>query len=509
MIKKLLLTICFCFIATVASADHWVYIRLEDRLGVTAADNPGRSKEGDIVDIRFADYELSERELAEYAIVRVIGLTAEIIAEYKQVWEEEGFDEFGEPIKIPKAYRKYKLKKQWLKYVTVGLYPDTINVSIIDGNIELKTEQDLVLYEKKRKVYAFFRPFRITYGYVEYAFEYWTLPAYALTEAACGSATADREVVCTINKSGQDYDTLTLWEDAVDGDLVTDQQIQRADCYDDDGDLVDNLVADGSTTNSSYYMKITAPESERHNGTDDGSFTLAPSSGDTLLASDSYMIIEWLIIDGANAVNDSRGIKGETGGDFSTYRNNIIIGNGSTSGIKRGITCSSSTRVYNNIIMNVAYGCDYSIYSNCAYQTYNNTIYNLSKGYVGIFDAGGEVKNNIVVGAFSLGDFYTYDSDASSDYNISSDTTANNTNDTASVSAGDLFVSITPGSEDLHLKSGATAIDDGVDLGTTPSGVQFDIDNDDRDTLAVTWDIGADEYVAAGGATFIPRVIMY
>ena len=28
------------------------------------------------------------------------------------------------------------------------------------------------------------------------------------------------ETVSTINKSGEDYDTLTLWEDAKDGDLI-------------------------------------------------------------------------------------------------------------------------------------------------------------------------------------------------------------------------------------------------------------------------------------------------
>jgi len=63
------------------------------------------------------------------------------------------------------------------------------------------------------------------------------------------------------------------------------------------------------------------------------------------------------------------------------------------------------------------------------------------------------------------------------------------------------FTNTTGGSEDFHLVSGDTlAIDNGTDLGTTKS-VQFDIDNYDRDTTAVTWDIGADEYVATGVTT--------
>jgi hypothetical protein len=57
------------------------------------------------------------------------------------------------------------------------------------------------------------------------------------------------------------------------------------------------------------------------------------------------------------------------------------------------------------------------------------------------------------------------------------------------------FVSIVSGSEDLHLKAGADAIGAGVDLGTTPAGVEVDIDGRDRDAEGDTWSIGADQFV--------------
>ena len=54
------------------------------------------------------------------------------------------------------------------------------------------------------------------------------------------------------------------------------------------------------------------------------------------------------------------------------------------------------------------------------------------------------------------------------------------------------FVSIGPGSEDLHLDAGSVCIEAGVDLGTT-NEVNIDIDGFDRDANDVTWDMGADQ----------------
>lgn len=80
--------------------------------------------------------------------------------------------------------------------------------------------------------------------------------------------------------------------------------------------------------------------------------------------------------------------------------------------------------------------------------------------------------------------------------NASDDSTAPSPIASEPIVASTEFVSTTAGSEDLHLKSGAECIDVGTDLATTPSGVQFDIDNRDRDTQGDTWDVGADEFVA-------------
>jgi hypothetical protein len=64
-----------------------------------------------------------------------------------------------------------------------------------------------------------------------------------------------------------------------------------------------------------------------------------------------------------------------------------------------------------------------------------------------------------------------------------------------------LFISITPGSEDLHLETvGNRAINRGIDLSGTFT------DDGDGDTRVMNWDIGADEGL---GGLYMPRVIQW
>jgi hypothetical protein len=62
------------------------------------------------------------------------------------------------------------------------------------------------------------------------------------------------------------------------------------------------------------------------------------------------------------------------------------------------------------------------------------------------------------------------------------------------------FTNVTAGSEDLHLVTGSDLIDAGTDLSGT-----FTIDINGA-TRSGTWDVGPDEFVAAGGAAFIKMV---
>ena len=132
---------------------------------------------------------------------------------------------------------------------------------------------------------------------------------------------------------------------------------------------------------------------------------------------------------------------------------------------------------------------------------YNNSCFNGSDRGISstVFAAGThvmETKNNIVL--TTGGDNYRYDQTGgtlNTDKNMSSDLTADDNGDGThflSESAAAIYVGVgaTP---DLHLNTGTNAIGNGVDFGSTPAGVEFDIDGYDRDVGAVAWDLGGDQ----------------
>ena len=137
---------------------------------------------------------------------------------------------------------------------------------------------------------------------------------------------------------------------------------------------------------------------------------------------------------------------------------------------------------------------------------WNCTVHNLRRTQAGDctgIEAGNAAKYNVQncictdVTAAGTANCYVVGARATNNNNLSSDTTASGTGSLTSKTATNQFVSIVGGSEDLHLKTGADAIDAGTDLGTTPTGVNIDIDGRDRDLEGDTWDIGADEFVSA------------
>src|SRR3990170_1219772 len=71
-------------------------------------------------------------------------------------------------------------------------------------------------------------------------------------------------VTKTIKSSGGDYTSLSAWEAGQQGNLVTADQIQVAECY----SMLDTsiCVINGWTTDATRYIEIKTPVSERHDG---------------------------------------------------------------------------------------------------------------------------------------------------------------------------------------------------------------------------------------------------
>lgn len=331
------------------------------------------------------------------------------------------------------------------------------------------------------------------------------------------------------------YSTMTLWEaDNGGGDGVPGNDNCTGECY------ADLQFSDTVTVNfGANLITLTAADGEETDGTagsgviNDGKITLHVPEGNAspvelsrievvrsspgtagygvyIESNVSPATVERMLIHdvvSGNAWNNTYGIFNAYGvvGTNIHILNNIIysikpVGSGSTAD-SYGISCknNSLSNIYNNTIWKV--------------ESDNDQAYG-----VGVGNLAHNVKNNIAMDTGGSGGGVIEDFDFSggttpdSDYNMSSDATADDGlasppgNCLLNKASADQFISTSP--VVLLLKSGADAIDAGTDLGTTPTGVNYDIDGRDRDAEGDVWDIGADEYVAVGGA-IAPTSIFY
>lgn len=468
--KKVFLVLIFVLFSTPSFAkDYWVYIRMEDRFGPTEEKDSGRSKKGDVVDIREADYEPSDKEKSEWAIVKVRGLNPNDINDFKSLRIDENAN--------INAYRKKTINVNALnlkKGLNEGIFP----AAVFKSNASDKTPFNIAVTEFKRKFWLAMKPFR-------------DLDNKIVKNAYAGTNTS------TINWASQDYDTCTLWEDATDNDLVATTTIEVGEFYNDDGDVTENCIFSGAVSNSSYYQKLTSPAGERHNGTDNGGATIiAGSLQNEALRTFVYVIIEYMIIDNSG-VSSKIGISVQNGSWGAIIRNNVI--HGATSGIINGYFANAY--IQNNIIYESTTGVyvDTVNFSDHG-QLLNNTIADCTNGVAHDSDSAfSVVKNNLSVNNSSAD--YSGKTPTTANKNLSSDTTAWGTTNYQSKTI--TFVDDT--NDDYHLDPSETdAIDKGEDLGST-SNVNLDIDNYDRSSSA-TWDVGADEIVESAGTS--PRVII-
>jgi hypothetical protein len=313
----------------------------------------------------------------------------------------------------------------------------------------------------------------------------------------------------------------------------------------------DQGVVFGTPSNVSLSsITLTVKEAVRHNGTADSGagfkYTATSSSGGganlaQIIATQnvSNLTIEWVEFDGSGVTGSSYcdSFVNDNGGtvDNHTIRNclmhslNLQGGNFASYAIKSS-TPNTGDAASHAILNNIIYGVTPSTtsggdagginanagQSDSPIYVYNNTINGITARTSSHYARGiyatpyTVVTNNIatdVTGSSTAVCFFltTGSWHSSSDYNLSTDTTAAGSNSVTSATLANIYVS-NSGTINLHLKAGSPAIDAGYDLGTTPTGVNIDIDGRNRDTEGDTWDIGADEYfgldVAPSAAAF-------
>ena len=331
-------------------------------------------------------------------------------------------------------------------------------------------------------------------------------------------------VTKSIGTSSRDYSTITSWEADLDDFMTYGMGDDAVGEVYNDSTFDERVVIDGGSSTMLNSVKLTVPSAQRHDGKAGTGAKIQYSgsvSAPSFILKRSDLTVEWLELDMSSAGSGvlSAVNLGANAHTNVFFRNNIIHNLHQQSGDVNGIYVynsgsSSNTRyIMNNIIYEIkdtndnAYGIRV-IGSNYPVEIYNNTVYytqtasDVSSCYE-INDSDATLKNNI--GARPTGSPNrcfggTGFSSSTHDYNLSTDSTATGTNSVTGEAYTDLFVSTSTGTEDLHLKEGADAIDAGTDLGTSPTNVNIDIDGRDRDAQGDTWDIGADERVAAGNA---------
>lgn len=336
-------------------------------------------------------------------------------------------------------------------------------------------------------------------------------------------------VTKSIGSSGRDYATITLWEaDLDDGGIYSAGDDAVGEMYN-DSVFDESVLINGGGTVGLASITVTVAEGERHDGTaGTGARIVCSSNAFGVLRTNGAINSEvsWLEITTSAATFCGRCLQlnGIVGGVTQTGHHNIMHGAFNTSGSAVYVLEGGSNNLYRNIFDNIIYngkytgiGTTYGVFGirfgAGSFDAYcdNNTIHDLgieaagsTADVIGISnnnDTQESIRNNIITDMTTVGSGTIYAIQTP----CTNNTVSNNATDEGSIAGAsgvtglvvaDQYVSTVSGSEDLHLKAGSDCIDAGIDLGTTPSGVELDIDGYDRDSDGVTWDIGADEYVS-------------
>jgi len=312
-------------------------------------------------------------------------------------------------------------------------------------------------------------------------------------------------ITAEIGTTSRDFTTMVLWQAALTGSAGSADSDLVGDMYK-DSDFAESVTIVGGATVGANSATLKAATGEGHTGLANtgvrnlGAFTITlqgstaspvdvigleldgnggnPTADTLVKANNDGGSVQRLLVHGINA-NDSA-----TGIAISSQRlhafNCFVYGITSThTGVKSATGIAGSNK--------------------SGFKTYNNTVLgvtndNGSGAAVGISQTtAGDVQNNISMdtGGTTSGAKKDFNlSGGTDDFNLDSDGTSGGANSINNKASADQVISTTVGSENLHLLDTSVAIGAGKNLGTTPTGVNIDIDGTTR---GATWDMGADE----------------
>jgi len=311
----------------------------------------------------------------------------------------------------------------------------------------------------------------------------------------------------TIRPSGGDYTSLSAWEAGRQGDLVSAENIEVAECYSMEDTPAVNV--EGWTTSATCYIEIKGASSDKTSSNtgawSTGRYRLIVNNEKPLRINESYVYVDGLqvclnvttTITAAEAINFSDSAAST---NITISRCILRLTNTGAVSYVWGIYDNGGAGhiVYNTTMYGFVGGMSSAgivtaaASSNMA--SYNNTIAGCGRGlYVasGTFIAVNTLLSSCTapgVGTFAAGTDYNVTDSASIGYTV---TGGGNSHDHVSHT----FTFVNAGSGDYHLASNDAGA---IGFGVSDPGSGLFSDDIDGQTRSGSWDIGADEYTASG-----------
>tara|TARA_R110002020_G_scaffold250181_3_gene464277 strand:- start:6406 stop:7515 length:1110 start_codon:yes stop_codon:yes gene_type:complete len=336
-------------------------------------------------------------------------------------------------------------------------------------------------------------------------------------------------VTKSIGTSSRDYSTIAAWEADLDSSSIYSSGDDAVGELYADTEFNEDLDIDGGGTIELDSITLTSSSAigNRHNGNKGTGAVVRRSSGtkDLILyagnATVDTMTFSWIEFDGDDDTTSNGSDKSmvKSSGATELYIQNNIFhswGSGQDSANNYTFKLEGTKNIFtNNFVFNMNGGSGHTWHVFCGNAStareqlvLNNTFFDIDKESVSansyMFSymdthASSRIRNNIILddnlGAIA-GDG-TKDSSSVLDYLGYDASSVTGFSNVVEDTADNAFSSSIKSDPNLHLKAVSTLIDEGVDLGTSPTNVAIDIDGRDRDFKGDTWDLGADEYSPA------------
>jgi len=320
---------------------------------------------------------------------------------------------------------------------------------------------------------------------------------------------ADRKhiVVCLNGQNGGGNGDYTGLAACIAGELVANADLVDADIYLDieilgewASDDTTRVDVNGFTASADCYRNIYTTGASRHDGKRIRSKALTyrlVESGQyntPFTIQDDYVYVDGLQIERTAASSSSAAVvRHVTAGSHSVLKNCIVKGVNHTGA---AIQFQRKNHVIvNNVVESTpadGIGVTGEVSTDSDVIVANNTVYAFGSSSTGVNASNnntrGQIRNNLVIGD---GTCYAFRNVTNSN-NGSSDETGNAGLHELTTAE---FVSVTAGSVDLHLASGASSRGAGTNLTATSTHLRTDIDGDARPAEGA-WDLSADHFVS-------------